>query len=75
MQVAEVVALVVVSVVVMVPVVGQAIVVHAGSRRKNQGRLPPHLLTGQGRSLRTLETSPIARTVVGHTGGTLWDTL
>ena len=50
--------------VVMAVVAESAIVARSGSRPRNQGRLPPHLLTGQGRSLRTLETSPVARTVV-----------
>ena len=34
---------------VMDQVVGLEIVVQSGSHRRNQGRLIPHMLTGQGR--------------------------
>lgn len=38
--------------------VGRAIVEQQSSRQKS-GRLPPHLTTNQGCSLRTLEMSPL----------------
>jgi hypothetical protein len=57
MQVVVDVVRVVVSVGGMGLAVGVAIVVHAGSRPKSQGRLPPHLTTNASRSLCPLKTA------------------